>query len=190
MQLSPRHGRAAFSLIELLAVIAIIVILATVVAGGMGYASERQAKEKARVQIALLCKGIDAYKADMGQCPASTLPGADTPSKCLYTQLFLEGYQYQKDSSRPDAVPPAHVEAKSIYVAELAPGNSKQGWTSGDLSKASAITDPWGHEYLYRSGADTGLHNPDFDLLSMGKDGYVDGQNPQNTQLKDDIKNF
>ncbi|MGL5016658.1 MAG: type II secretion system protein, partial [Luteolibacter sp.] len=54
MKTTHRHGKAGFTLIELMAVITIIVILAGLVVGGLGFVTERQAKEKARVQIALL----------------------------------------------------------------------------------------------------------------------------------------
>jgi len=68
---SRRIGRAAFTLIELLAVIAIIVILAGLVVGGMDYANQRSATEKAKTQIALLSKGIEEYKVDMGAYPGT-----------------------------------------------------------------------------------------------------------------------
>ena len=70
MKTNPRNGRAAFTLIELMAVITIIIILAGLVVGGMGFVTERQAKEKAKVQIALLSKALEEYKLDMGTYPA------------------------------------------------------------------------------------------------------------------------
>ena len=71
MKITQRNGRAAFTLIELMAVITIIVILAGLVVGGLGFVTERQAKEKAKVQIALLSKAIEEYKLDMGKYPGS-----------------------------------------------------------------------------------------------------------------------
>ena len=52
MKTTSRKGQAGFTLIELMAVITIIVILAGLVIGGLGYVSENQAKSKAQVQIA------------------------------------------------------------------------------------------------------------------------------------------
>ena len=48
MKITQRKGKAAFTLIELMAVITIIVILAGLVVGGMGFVTDRQAKEKAK----------------------------------------------------------------------------------------------------------------------------------------------
>ena len=64
--LPQRPGKAAFTLIELMVVITIIVILAGLVVGGMEYVNQRQATENTKVQIALLSKGIEEYKLDMG----------------------------------------------------------------------------------------------------------------------------
>ena len=71
MKITQRNGMAAFTLIELMAVITIIVILAGLVVGGLGFVSERQAKEKAKVQIALLSKALEEYKLDMGTYPGT-----------------------------------------------------------------------------------------------------------------------
>ena len=76
----------------LLVVIAIIAILAGLVVVGMEFAKQRQASEKAKVQIALLSKGIEEYKADMGAYPGDL---DDTPidgkvSEQIYQALFKE----------------------------------------------------------------------------------------------------
>ena len=190
MHSSPRHARAAFSLIELMTVIAIIVILAGLIVGGLSYAAERQAKEKCRVQLALLSKGIEAYKLDMGNYPDSKLSG--TGSQSLYVQLFYQGYDYKQNPNRSDTL--NAPMAKTIYLPELDPTSSKQGWVTAVTTvtppPTTTILDPWGKEYGYRTNTDTDAQNPDFDLWSMGKDGYTDGLNPRFPQLKDDIKNF
>ena len=181
MHSSPRPGRAAFSLIELMAVIVIIVILASLIVGGLGYASERQAKEKCRVQMALLSKAIEAYKLDNGIYPdtGSTSDGTGG-DQILFRELYFNG---SSDST------------KRIYLPELDPVTSKQGWTTGASSAVTPITDPWAKPYRYRSattaaGVANGLtQNPDFDLWSMGKDGLTNA-NPQHADSLDDIRNF
>jgi prepilin-type N-terminal cleavage/methylation domain-containing protein len=192
MKTPSRRHAAAFTLIELMAVITIIVILAGLVVGGMGYVNEKQAREKARVQIALLSKAIEEYKMDMGAYPgaAANTPVAGNISAELYQALFKEGYDY----TNPSTPPSNWTKATKIYLPELDPRSSKQGWvdpvTSTTPPASVPILDPWGTPYKYRKG--NNAQNPDFDLWSSGKDAQSDTSNPVMTSLrnKDDIRNF
>jgi prepilin-type N-terminal cleavage/methylation domain-containing protein len=190
MKTPSRRGRAAFTLIELMAVITIIVILAGIVIGGLGYVNEKQAREKAKVQIALLSKAIEEYKLDMGAYPGTA---ADTPlagdvSAQLYQALFKDGYDY----TTPTTPPPNWTKATKIYLPELDPRSSKQGWvdsvTSTTPPASVPIKDPWGLNYRYRKGSNA--QNPDFDLWSWGKDTKHNTGTPGDPSNKDDIKNF
>lgn len=209
MKTTPRNGKAAFTLIELMAVITIIVILAGLVVGGMGFVSERQAKEKARVQIALLTKALEEYKLDMGTYPPTTdktgslaTAAGTSTSSILYQALFKDGYDYTTPTT-----PPTNWDVKKatkIYLQDLDPAVSKQGWT---VVGKTTIVDPWNNEYCYRTATGTppatgsapvnaSTQNPDFDLWSMGKDGKTNASNPSlttpatNNYNKDDIRNF
>ena len=183
-----------------MAVITIIVLLAGLVVGGMGFVSDRQAKEKARVQIALLSKAIEEYKLDMGAYPGSTAAFGGTAataaggdfSQVLYTALFKEGYDYTSPTT-----PPANwTKAQKIYLPELDPRTTKQGWvtttTGSTPTSGLKITDPWGKPYLYRVGANA--QNPDFDLWSSGKDMKTKtgatAADLKHADTKDDIRNF
>jgi prepilin-type N-terminal cleavage/methylation domain-containing protein len=198
MKITQRSGRAAFTLIELMAVITIIVILAGLVVGGMGFVTERQAKEKAKVQIALLSKAIEEYKLDMGKYPGSAenTSATGTISTELYDRLFYQGYEYDLNPARPDT--PADPKATKIYLPDLDPTSSKQGWVTADTAAgakpkpAQKILDPWGKEYRYRKGSNA--VNPDFDLWSEGKDGLTktttSAADMKSKEMRDDIKNF
>jgi general secretion pathway protein G len=184
MKTNPRHGRAAFTLIELMAVITIIVILAGLVVGGMGFVNERQAKEKAKVQMALLSKALEEYKLDNGSYPATgNSADGSGQSAILFKALYFDGAS--------DA-----TKVKKIYLPELDPVNSKQGWTSGTATAGTTITDPWGNPYRYRTAigstgtANSNTQNPDFDLWSCGKDGLTNPSSTTDTKSKDDIRNF
>ncbi len=196
-----RRARPAFTLVEMMAVTIIIVILAGLVVAGMEFAKQRQATEQAKVQIALLSKAIEEYKADMGFYPGDD---AETPvegkvSKQIYQALFYEGYDYdkqgnpavwEKDLGTGEKVP----KATKIYIAELDPRNNKMGWVNITTLDAPGdsldILDPWGNTYRYRKGANA--QNPDFDLWSIGKDGKTDATNPSTNleENQDDIRNF
>jgi len=193
-----RHRRtAAFTLIELMAVITIIVILAGIVVAGMGYVNEKQAREKAKVQIELLSKAIEEYKMDMGAYPGSqaafggktaTGVGGDY-TEVLYTALFYEGYEYSENPNRPDA---NNTKATKIYLADLDPRTSKVGWlnpvTTTTPPPNQKIIDPWGNNYRYRTG--NGAQNPDFDLWSYGKDNRFNNGNLKHKDNNDDVRNF
>ena len=187
-----RPGKAAFTLIELLAVITIIVILAAVVVGSMGYVSEKQASEKAKVQIALISKALEDYKLDNGAYPATS----NTADGTKQSSILFEALYY--DAAKEGATPTGEYK---IYLAELDPATNKQGWTSGTASSSTKILDPWGNEYRYRSAyGDAGAGgnaskndntlNPDFDLWSGGKDGKSSPASSGDKTNKDDIKNF
>ncbi len=206
MKNNPRHGKAAFTLIELMAVITIIVILAGLVVGGLGFVTERQAKEKARVQIALLSKGLEAYKLDMGSYPltGTTTTGLTNSANSLYIPLFYEGYAYNKPTTPPTnwtkKVNNADFpKSTTIYITDLDPTTSKQGWvdpvtgTSAVPPATTTVKDPWGTEYRYRSAqpatgtaVNKDTQNPDFDLWTSGKNTATGTE----ATSRDDIKNF
>jgi general secretion pathway protein G len=178
-----RGGSAAFTLIELMAVITIIALLAAIVIGGTGYATEKQAKSKAKVQIEMLSRALEEYKLDNGAYPATgnTTTGLDN-SKLLFDALYFKGASDNTKSTR-------------IYIGELNPTNSKQGWTSGTASASTKIIDPWNNEYRYRTAtnasgaANAATQNPDFDLWAVGKDAKTNAD-PKHKDCRDDIKNF
>ena len=189
MKTNPRFGRAAFTLIELMAVITIIVILAGLVVGGMSFVNDRQAKEKAKVQIALISKALEDYKLDNGTYP----PTDNTPTGVGKSSTIFKALYF--DSDADDQGAPGDTDQK-VYLAELNPATSKQGWTSGTATANNSILDPWGAAYNYRTAlnstgtANAATQNPDYDLWSMGKDGRSNAGVPADRVNFDDVKNF
>jgi general secretion pathway protein G len=191
MKINKPIRTAGFTLIEMLAVITIIVILAGMVIGGMSYVTDRQARDTARVQIALLSNALEEYKMDNGVYPQVNDTGSGEGNTTeLFERLFWD--------TDGDSVTGNDDLDQKIYLAELDPNDTKQKWTepSGNSYK---IIDPWGNEYRYRSGTDaTGARNPsaqnpDFDLWSVGKDGRTNPgppYDPNHSDNKDDIRNF
>lgn len=151
-----------FTLIELLIAIAIVMVLAGLSFGGFQHVQRKQKDDKARVQISLLENAIEDYFADKGVYPDSA-----TGSSGLYDDLYGT---------------PNNTLGQKVYLGELDPNSNRQGWTK---TTSPGIFDPFGNEYIYRTGAQA--RNPDFDLLSLGNDGVED---TAGSSTKDDISNF
>ncbi len=193
-----RHHSAAFTLIEMMAVITIIVILAGLVVGGMGYVNEKQASGKAKVQIKRLEAALEEYKLDTGNYPPTENKTGTFTNKGTSTSTILFNYLYL-DSDRDGQTGTADTDQK-IYLPELDPANNKQGWTiTTTPATDTKITDPWGNEYCYRSAfgvpppngtapANANTQNPDFDLWSVGKDGKSAPDSPSDSVNKDDVR--
>lgn len=193
MKTSPTASRCGFTLIEMLVVITIIMIIAGLVVGSMGFVQDKQARETAKAQIALLSKAIEEYKMDMGVYPGTNpnTPADGLVSEELYNALFHEGWNFVENNAGTAAT------AKKIYLAQLDPRENKQGWVDKVAASATPaanqkIRDPWGNEYRYRRGSNA--QNPDFDLWSSGKDGVTKtgatASDLNHKDCKDDIRNF
>ncbi len=69
MNRRPDSGTRAFTLIELLTVIAIIAILAAITIGVMSFAQSKAAEQRTRAVIALVESGLEKYKDEHGEYP-------------------------------------------------------------------------------------------------------------------------
>lgn len=78
-----RAGGAAFTLIELMATIAIVVIVAGLTLGTLGYVNRKGADSRARAEVATISAAIDSYKIDFGSYPAD--------ATVLYQELTGQG---------------------------------------------------------------------------------------------------
>jgi general secretion pathway protein G len=84
----PRAHRRAFTLIEILVVIAVIAILASLVAPNVFQHVGTARSTTARSQLEMLATALDAYRLDTGRYPTSaqglaaleTIPSIDPPS--------------------------------------------------------------------------------------------------------------
>jgi prepilin-type N-terminal cleavage/methylation domain-containing protein len=164
-----------FTLAELMIVIAIIIILAGIVIGSMGFVKTRQRNNQAEIQIKLLENAIQQYHTDNGEYPGDADAGGSIgtgESNMLFRALFYDGFLADDNSL--------------IYLSELDPATDVQKWIDGTGAGAT-IVDPWGVEYRYRRGS--GALNPDYDLWSVGPDGESAGDG-EDDKDKDDISNF
>ena len=181
----------AFTLIELLGVISIIVILSGLVIGVAGFVQQKAATTKAKAQFKLVEMALEEYKRDAGVLPSIY----DKEGLSIYMMLFGDGVGEDGILSDEEAASPlvdgepdligAGPGRAEVYLAELDPASNSQKMlklrSSGEPVPV-AVVDPWGKPWRFRSGADNNPMNPDFDIWSAGGDAKWD--------TDDDIKNW
>lgn len=174
-----RRQSSAFTLVELLTVITIIMILAGLTVGGLGFYNRKVAEDKTRLQLKLISSGLEAYYFDNGEYPEANNTQGSGQSDELYIALFYDcdedGQNYKNDDDQ------------TIYVPDFDPGSNSQGWISGSGTNVK-IMDGFGNEYRYRRLTNPSrMRNPDFDLWSVGADGKTNASRIEHDNNKDDI---
>jgi general secretion pathway protein G len=172
------RATGAFTLIELIVVIAIIIILAGLVLSTAGYARKKAGLARAETEIAAISAACENYKADNGIYPRnSDTDGVDArtsgdPTTTTYQNASL--YLYIQISGI-DANRNPITGAKSYFIFkpnQLSP-------TDGQSVPVEFIRDPFGNSYGYSTANQANPangYNPTFDLWSTT--GTVSNANP------------
>src|SRR6516165_11148064 len=168
----------AFTLIELILVVGIIIVLAGLVLSTVGYARKKGARARAETEIAAISAACENYKADNGIYPTNSdtdnlnpiseldaTSGLDPSQPCSstndYTKATLWLYKQISGDTDGDRV----GDAKSYFAlkpAMLLPAPP-------NTCPVIGIRDPFGNSYGYSTKmASTGNagYNPTFDLWS------------------------
>ena len=160
----------AFTLIELIIVITVIVILTGLVLSTVGYAQKKGARARAETEIAAMSAACESYKADNGVYPSNS----DTDTLNPISDV------------NPSTTPPNNYTRASLWLYEQlsgdATGNRQPSGKSYMAFKPNmllpappstaiviAIADPFGNSYGYSTrmaSTGTGGYNPTFDLWS------------------------
>jgi len=161
----------AFTLIELIVVITVIVILTGLVLSTVGYARKKGARARAETEIAAMSAACESYKADNGIYPrdASSTDLLDAqvsgdPSSSQYTNASLALYNILFGATAGSRTP--NTAARSYFVFKpnmLFPADQTQN--------VQYIQDPFGNSYGYSTiqaatSDTTKGYNPTFDLWS------------------------
>jgi type II secretory pathway pseudopilin PulG len=161
------RGEAAFTLIELLIVMSIIIILAGLTISTIGYVQDKGRRSRAEAEIAAMSAALESYKADNGIYPRN----ADTdrldptssvdPTSNAYSAASLYLYEQLSGDTNNDRTP----EAKSYF-----PFKPNQLGPIDQTKNVTAILDPFQKSYGYSTmkAADPANkgYNPTFDLWS------------------------
>ena len=200
MKVVTRHKRfiaPAFTLIEILVVIGIILVLATMTIGGLGWYKRRAAVGRTEVLLKAIDQSLESYRSDNGFLPQGM--GDDDSSAQVYIALYGDG-ELEYDSTgkvvtiktQSDGEPDSGA---TIHLDMLNPGftGSKRNVTS--VGGKYTIIDAWSKPIRYRhdvTGEDDQMMNPpdDFDLWSLGPDGLGGPDGGNQKERNDDIKNW
>ena len=163
---------SAFTLLEMLVVLAIIVILAGLVLAVGGYVQKKSALSRAEGEIAMLASACENYKSDNGNYPRD-IPSTGTSvtdvispkqhfiatdtkyaasSLFLYKELTGDKTTKGKAGSQPDGIPD---DGEQRYMKEYEPRilNAKKDPSTKAIIQVNYLQDPFGFPYAYSTWA-------------------------------------
>jgi type II secretory pathway pseudopilin PulG len=167
----------AFTLIELILVVGIIIVLAGLVLSTVGYARKKGARARAETEMAAMSAALENYKADNGVYPNSTGTGgtdgldplttnlANYEMPCRYMYGEISGDRDFNGTLDTNARPYMTFKEISLLRADMSNPPSSS-------NPVTAIRDPFGNSYGYSTakaanpGGAIGF-NPTFDLWSI-----------------------
>ena len=155
--------KPAFTLLEILTVIAIIAVLASLTIGGMGYYDQKMKYSRTEILIASIEQALEEYKSDNGSYPSGNIGN-------LFNALYGDGTNVYLATLNPA------LKGKQRNVSESAPYD---------------IVDAWGKALRYRHDSNN-MANPkqDYDIISLGPNGVGDLLSTAEWAKADDIKNW
>lgn len=199
---------AAFTLLEMLTVLAIVVILSGLVLSVGGYVQKKSALSRAAGEVAMLGSACESYKSDNGAYPRD-LPSTGTsvtdvitpkqdfiPTSAKYAASSL--YLYKEltgdktgTSNFPDGIPD---DGQPRYMKEIEPRilNTKKNPSTKAIIQVNYLQDPFGFPYAYSTAAAKDeqdyqtklLRNPSLrDTLTRPSGNALKGFNPGSFDL-------
>ena len=203
-----------FTLMEILVVMVIIVVLATLTISIYTWLETRKNEQAAESIVRKIERGLSSYHNDHDRYPygteapfrnhgAAVADGEEFSSNVVYMALFGD---YKNEG--------APARDATIYNDEMNPGTQPKSnplvrqitvTKAGQQVPLYILTDPWGSPYRYRLGSEQALptksasaknlkmgtgQNPDYDFWSFGKDGDSDLRDPRAPENQDDIGNL
>ena len=176
-----RNKIRAFTLIELLIVMAIIIVLAGLILATANYVQKKGYRSRAEAEIAAISAALENYKADNGVYPRGNANVSNTSTPFDTDQL----------DARTDGSAGSSYQNASLYLYRALTGddNFNRKQDSGEAGKSYFvfkpnqlsptdqtanvifIRDPFGNSYgystAYQNNPSKG-YNPTFDLWSTG----------------------
>jgi len=164
------RGRA-FTLLELLVVIATIIILGGLVLSTVGYVQKKGARVRTEAEIAAISAALENYRADNGIYPrdataTDNLDPAASINLANYAPATLYLYKQLTGDANADRQINGSETGRNYFAFrpnQLSPSDQTQ--------KVTAIRDPFGNSYGYSTAKAANPNgtlgdNPTFDLWS------------------------
>ena len=187
--------RSAFTIIEVLIVITVILVLAGLILAASGYVQTKGKRSRAEAEIAAISTALENYKADNGIYPIDAENGTTNtldartmfdPTAAQYAAASVFLYKELSGDPIGNRIP----TGKSYFSFKpnmLLPKNQAQ--------TVSAIADPFGYSYGYSTAYQANPakgYNPTFDLWSTSGTGTGLTPNPSPGPTPQDqwIKNW
>lgn len=163
-----RGAAKAFTLIELLTVIAIVGILAAITFGIANSVREQSAISQARTELATLSLALENYKRQYGDYPQpanGTWAGMSTGTAGNQTKLL----QALIGKRGPLGAP---ISGKGfIETAKFSLSSTADPADPANQDSVKLI-DPWGRDYYYFYKESSSWTTPGFILMSAGPNGF------------------
>ncbi len=166
-----RRYNAAFTILELLIVVSIIIVLAGLILATSGYVQKKGARSRTEAEIAAISAALENYKADNGSYPTdATKTEALDPSASVtltnYQTASLFLYEQVSGDANADRQPDANAKSYFAFKPNMLSPRDQ-------ASNVTAIVDPFGNSYGYSTDkaahpAGTAGYNPTYDLWSTG----------------------
>ena len=178
----PRGSSEAFTIIELLIVMAIIIVLAGLIVATSGYVQNKGKRSRAEAEIAAMSAALESYKADNGVYPTDATtqidPSNATEANCNNASRFLYG-ELSGDRDWDGSVAAGDKSYMAFKPATLQRPDMRAEISA--TNKVSALRDPFGHSYGYSTLKATtptaaGGYNPTFDLWSVADGAFAGDQ--------------
>ncbi len=166
---------SAFTLLEMLTVLAIIVVLAGIVLGVAGHVQKGSALARAKGEIAMLAAACESYKVDKGNYPRDLpvtgtsvtdtispkqnfIPTTDASgayaksSLFLYKELSGDRTKGGTEGTQPDGVTD---DGEQRYLKEIDARilNAKKDASTKAITQVNYLQDPFGFPYAYSTAA-------------------------------------
>jgi prepilin-type N-terminal cleavage/methylation domain-containing protein len=177
-RIRPRlSAKASFTLIELLAVMAVIVILAAIILSLASYLQSKGAQSRAQSEIQALESACESYKTDNGVYPIATGTTDVMLARSMGDPASANATIYQNSSLFLYAALTGDTNSTGVATVSYFPitpimlSRTNMGMAISASNTVQFLMDPWGNSYGYSTAGQisgTNGYNPTFDLWSTG----------------------